>query len=174
MPKPVEVATPSDREITVTRVFDAPRQLIWDCHTVPELMQRWLFGPPGWSMPVCKVDLRVGGRYRYIWRETATGRQFGAFGEHREVKAPERLVTVEIMDGFDGRPMEDEPPIDPALAALNTLTLVERDGGCVLTVNMVFPSKEARDMALKSGMSDGMATGYDRLEDEILAEQRVG
>ena len=173
MPKPVEVTTPSDREITVTRVFDAPRQLIWDCHTKPELVQRWLFGPPGWSMPVCKVDLRVGGRYRYVWRNDETGAQFGSYGEHREIVAPERIVTTEIMDGLDGQPLQDEPPLDPAQAALNTLTLVERDGKTTLSINMVFPSREVRDMALQSGMSDGMAMGYDRLEG-ILDAQKVG
>jgi len=66
MPKPVDVTTPSDREITVVRVFNAPRELIWDCHTKPELVKRWMLGPPGWSMPVCEIDLRVGGAYRYV------------------------------------------------------------------------------------------------------------
>jgi len=173
MPKPVDVTTPSDREITVTRVFDAPRQLIWDCHTTPELVQRWLVGSPGWSMPVCRIDLRVGGRYRYIWRNNESGKEFGSYGEHREIVAPDRLVTTEIMDGLDGQPMQDEPPLDPAQAAINTLTLVERDGRTTLSINMVFPTKEIRDMALQSGMSDGMAMGYDLLEG-ILDEQKVG
>jgi uncharacterized protein YndB with AHSA1/START domain len=164
MPKPVDVSTPSDREITVTRVFEAPRQLVWDCHTKPELMQRWMLGPPGWSMPVCRVDLRVGGRYRYVWRNDETGAQFGSYGEHREIAAPERIVTTEIMDGLNGEPLEDEPPLDDARAAVNTLTLLERNGRTTLSVNMLFPSKEVRDGALQSGMSDGMAMSYDRLE----------
>ena len=160
MPKPVEVATPSDREITVVRVFEAPRELIWDCHTKPDLVKRWMLGPPGWSMPVCEIDLRVGGAYRYVWRNDADGSSFGSKGLHREIAAPERLVTTESMDGFDGE-------------AVNTLTFTEEGGRTIVSTNMLFASKEARDGALQSGMSDGMAMGYDRLE-TILDEQKVG
>ena len=160
MPKPVEVTTPSDREITVVRVFDAPRELIWDCHTKPELVKRWMLGPPGWSMPVCEIDLRVGGKYCYVWKNDADGTSFGSHGVHREIAAPERIVTTESMDGFDGE-------------AVNTMDLVESGGRTTLTINMCFPSKEHRDGALQSGMSDGMALGYDRLE-TILDEQKVG
>lgn len=163
MGKPVEVATPSDREIVVTREFDAPRQLIWDCHTKPELVQRWLLGPPGWSMPVCVVDLRVGGRYRYVWRNDADGSQFGSFGIHQEIAAPERLVTTEQMDGVDGQPIDVENPHMEGEPAINTLTLKESGGRTTLKAAMLFPSKEIRDMALQSGMTDGMAQSYDRL-----------
>ena len=83
MPKPVEVKTPSDREVVVIRTFDASRQLVWDAHTKPELLKRWLLGPPGWSMSHCTVDLRVGGRYRYVWRNDADGAQFGSFEERK-------------------------------------------------------------------------------------------
>jgi uncharacterized protein YndB with AHSA1/START domain len=160
MPKPVEVTTPSDREITVVRVFEAPREFIWDCHTKPELVQRWMLGPPGWSMPVCEIDLRVGGKYRYVWRQDSDGHEFGSHGVHREVVAPERLVTTESMDGFDGE-------------SVNTLELVENGGRTTLTINMCFPSKTHRDGALQSGMSDGMAMGFDRLE-SLLEEQKAG
>ena len=165
MPKPVQVATPSDREVVVTRVFDAPRELIWDCHTKPELVKRWLLGPPGWSMPVCVVDLRVGGRYRYVWRNDADGSQFGSFGVHREIAAPERLVTTELMDGLDGQPMDIENPRMEGEPAINTMTLAESGGRTTLTISMLFPSKEVRDMAVQSGMTDGMAQSYDRLEE---------
>jgi uncharacterized protein YndB with AHSA1/START domain len=160
MPKPVEVTTPSDLEISVTRVFDSPAKLVWDAHTKPELLRRWMLGPPGWSMPVCDVDLRVGGAYAYRWRSDEDGTEFGSAGVHREVVPYERIVTTERMEGFDGE-------------AVNTLTLAEADGRTTVTMNMLFASKEARDGALQSGMSDGMAMGYDRL-DEILAEQTVG
>ncbi len=80
MPKPVDVTTPSDREIAVARVFDAPRELIWDCHTKPELLKRWMLGPLGWSMPVCEIDLRVGGAYRYRWRNDATTSNVSCIG----------------------------------------------------------------------------------------------
>lgn len=167
--RPVTVTLPSDREVTVSRAFDAPAQLVWDAHTVPEMIQRWLFGPPGWSMPECRVDLRVGGRYRYVWRSDDGRMRFGAYGEHLEIEAPRRIVTSEQMDGLDGGPLLDEPPLDRAKAARNTLTLEEKDGRTVLTLNMCFPSKEVRDAAVGSGMTDGMGMGYDRL-DGLLAE----
>ena len=156
MPKPVDVTTPSDCEITVVRAFNAPRDLIWDCHTKPELLKRWMLGPPGWSMPVCEIDLRVGGAYRYRWRNDADGTEFGSSGVHREIVPFERIVTTESMEGFDGE-------------SINTLTFSEAGGRTLVSTNMLFPSKEIRDGAIQSGMSDGMAMGYDRLED-LLAE----
>jgi len=157
MPTTVDVTTPSDREIAVTRSFDAPAQLIFDCHTRPEYVQRWLLGPPDWSMPVCEIDLRAGGRYRYVWRNDAGEGEFGVQGEYREISAPGRLVHTETMDGTEGE-------------ALCTLTLVDQDGRTTLTTNMLFPSREIRDQALESGMTDGMSTSYDRLED-VLGEK---
>lgn len=156
MPKPVDVATPSDLEITVARVFDAPRELVWDCHTKPELLKRWMLGPPGWSMPVCEIDLRVGGAYRYRWRSDADGTEFGSSGVHREIVPFERIVTTESMEGFDGE-------------SINTLTFSEAGGRTRVTTNMLFPSKEVRDGALQSGMADGMGMGFDRLDD-LLTE----
>ena len=164
MPQAVEVSLPSDREVTVTRVFDAPRELIWDCHTKPELIKRWLLGPPGWSMPHCTVDLRVGGRYRYVWRNDESGAEFGSFGEHREIVPHERIVTTERMDGLDGQPLDYENPVETGEPSINTLTLAESGGRTTLTIAMLFPSKEIRDMAVQSGMTDGMAMGYDRLD----------
>lgn len=156
MPQPVDVTTPSAREIQVVRTFDAPARLIWDCHTKPELMKRWMLGPPGWSMAVCEVDLRVGGAYRYRWRNDETGFEFGSTGEHREISPYDRLVTTERMEGCEGE-------------SVNTLTLAESGGKTTLTVRMLFPSELVRDTALKSGMSDGMAASYDRIE-TIAAE----
>ena len=86
-----------DLELVMTRDFDAPRDLLWKCHTDPKLAPRWLLGPPGWTMPVCEIDLRVGGRYRYVWRND-DGREMGMDGVHREIAAPERLVTTETFD----------------------------------------------------------------------------
>ena len=156
MPKPVNVSTPSDREIRVARTFEAPAKLVWDCHTKPELLRRWMLGPPGWSMPVCEIDLRVGGAYRYRWRNDEDGTEFGSTGVHKEVVPFERIVTSERMEGFDGE-------------AINTLVLEESGGRTTVTTTMLFASKEARDGALQSGMSDGMAMGYDRMDD-LLAE----
>ena len=174
MPKPVTVTTPSDREVTVVREVDAPAQLVWDAHTKPELIKRWLVGPDNWTMPYCKVDLRVGGRYRYIWQNTETGGRFGAYGEHLEVVPIERIVTSEVMDGLGmGEVINDEPAWGEGDPAINTLTLSEAGGKTTLRLNMRFPSKEVRDMAVQSGMTDGMAMGYDRL-DEMAAELAAG
>jgi uncharacterized protein YndB with AHSA1/START domain len=154
MPHKIDVTTPGDREIIVTREFDAPRSLIWDCHTKPELVRRWMLGPGGWSMPVCEIDLRVGGHYRYVWRNDADGSEFGFEGDYRELIDPERIVHAER---FDGAPNDGND-------AICTLTLVERDGRTHLKYSMVFPTPEIRDQALQSGMTDGMGAGYDRLE----------
>ena len=154
------VTTPTDREIVMTRVFDAPRRLIWDAHTKPELVKRWMLGPPGWSMPLCEIDLRVGGNYRYVWRHS-DGREMGMGGVYREIVAPSRLVNTER---FDDAWYEGE--------ALDTLTLVEANGKTTLTQTMLLQSKEARDNVLKTGMESGVAVSYDRLE-EILAESAV-
>lgn len=164
MPRPVHVTTPSDREIVVTRAFDAPASLLFACHTKPELVRRWMLGPDGWSMPVCDIDLRVGGEYRHVWRSDDDGSEFGFRGQYREIDAPVRLVHTERWDGTEPGEATD---------ALCTLTLAESDGRTTLTYVMRFPSPELRDQALRSGMTDGMATSYDRLEG-VVAAQPVG
>lgn len=170
MSKPVTVTLPSDREVTVVRVFDAPAHFVWDAHTKPDLIKRWLVGSDGWNMPLCTVDLRVGGRYRYIWQNVETGARFGAYGEHLEIVTLERIVTSEVMDGLGlGEIINDEPAWGAGDPAINTLTLSEADGKTTLCLNMLYPSQEVRDMAVQSGMSDGMAMGYDRL-DAMAAE----
>jgi uncharacterized protein YndB with AHSA1/START domain len=153
----------------VTRSFEAPRQLIWDCHTKPELVQRWLFGPEGWSMPYCVIDLRVGGRYRYVWRQLDNSREFGSYGHYDEVVPVERIVFTEEMDGLDGQPMNIEAPVEGPNPSVNIMTLVESGGRTTMTLTMRFASKEIRDMALQSGMTDGMEVGYRRL-DAMAAE----
>ncbi|HEY9084870.1 MAG TPA: SRPBCC family protein [Candidatus Tyrphobacter sp.] len=147
----LEVTTPSEREIRVTRTFDAPPNLIFECHTKPELVKKWLLGPPGWSMPVCEIDLRPGGRYRYVWRNDDRGAEFGVQGAFREIHAPDRIVNVEMMDGVPGE-------------ALCTTTFIKSGDGTLLTLTMQFESQELRDGALASGMSDGMSMSYDRLD----------
>jgi len=164
MPKPVKVTTPSDCEVEVVRTFDAPAQLIWDCHTRPELVSRWLLGPDGWGMPHCVIDLSVGGRYRYVWRHLTNGRAFGSYGRYREVVAPHHLVFTEEMDGLDGRPMDIDNPVEGPNPSVNTMDLTEVGGRTTLRLNMRFPSSAIRDMALKSGMTDGMGVSFDRLE----------
>jgi uncharacterized protein YndB with AHSA1/START domain len=157
MPASVDITTPSDREIAVTRAFDAPAQLVFDYHTKPELVQKWLLGPPGWTMPVCKIDLRVGGRYQYVWHSESRGVEFGVRGEYREITAPKRIVNVEQMDGREGE-------------ALVSQTFVPNGDRTTLTTVIRLASKEARDEALESGMTDGMSESFDRLQDIIDKE----
>lgn len=142
-----------DREIVVTRAFDAPRQMVFDAYTKPKLVKRWLLGPDGWSMPVCQIDLRTGGRYRYVWRNETDGSEMGMGGVYREVAAPERIVATEKFDEawYPGE-------------AVDTIVLVERDGQTTLTQTILYNSRKTRDAVLKSPMRSGMAASYDRLE----------
>ena len=103
MAKSVEVTIPSDREIKVARVFEAPAKLVFDFHTKAEHVQKWMLGPDGWSMPICEIDLRVGGTYRHVWRSDENGAEFGFRGEYREISAPTRLVHTERMEGAEAR-----------------------------------------------------------------------
>ncbi len=148
----MQLATPTEREIVVTRVFNAPRKLVFDAFTKPELLKRWLLGPDGWTLDVCEVDLRVGGAYRYVWRRP-NGAEMGMGGIHREIVIPERVVATQLFD-------EDWTGGE----AIGTLVLIERDGKTTLTNTLLYSSKEARDAVLKTPMDKGMAAGYDRLE----------
>src|SRR5437588_12693017 len=110
MTKPgnLKLTTRGDREIVITRAFDAPRKRVFDAFTKPELVKQWLLGPPGWSMPVCEIDLRVGGKYRYVWRRDSDGTDMGMGGVYREIVAPERIVATEKFDQswYSGRSEE--------------------------------------------------------------------
>ena len=162
---PLEVTLPSDREVRVVRTFNAPRELVYEAHVTPALLQRWSLGPPGWTMPVCEMDVRPGGAYRWRWKSDADGKEFGFYGTFREVNAPARLVHDEYYDPGDiGGPM---PSNDPAII---TLEFEEARGITTLTVTMLFASKEARDGAVGSGMTDGMEMGYARLDDLFKAK----
>ena len=156
-PDSFKVTTPSDREILITRDFDAPRRLVFDAFTKPELVRRWLLGPSGWVMPVCEIDLKVGGAYRYRWRHEADGREMGMRGEFREVVLPERLVATERFD-------ESWYPGD----ALDTTVFVERGAITKVAITVLYESREARDTARASGMERGMEAGYSRLEELLL------
>jgi uncharacterized protein YndB with AHSA1/START domain len=153
----LQISTPSDREILMTRVFDAPRELVFEAHTRPELVKRWLLGPDGWSMPVCEIDLRVGGAYRWVWRRASDGTEMGIRGVYREIVRPERIVSTEKFDDawYPGE-------------AVNTLVLLERGGRTTLEQSTLYESREARDSVLASGMETGVAASYDRLA-QLLA-----
>lgn len=145
--------TPSDREIVMTRVFDAPRRLVFDAHTNPEHLSQWMLGPEGWTMPVCEIDLNPGGAYRFVWRQS-DGSEMTITGVYREIAPPERLVSTESWGG-------DWPE------TTNTLILSEEDGKTTLTATVSYPSKEARDAALATGMKEGAAQSFDRLADYL-------
>ncbi len=147
----LKVTAHSEREIVMTRVFDAPRSLVFEAYTKPELLKRWMFGPDGWSLAVCEIDLKVGGKYRYVWRH-ADGSEMGMGGVYREIVPPERVVCTELFD-------EDWTGGE----ALGTIVLTEKDGKTTLTQTMRYASKEARDNVLKSGMEQGLGASYDRL-----------
>lgn len=149
------VTTPTEREIVMTRVLDAPRALVFRALTEPALVRRWLLGPPGWSMVVCEIDYRVGGSFRYEWKHD-NGAKLGMRGVYREIVPPEKSVHQESMDGCPGE-------------SLVTGTLDEQDGKTTLTTRVLYPSREARDAALNSGMERGVTASYERLEQVLQA-----
>jgi uncharacterized protein YndB with AHSA1/START domain len=157
------VSLPSDREVVVTRTFQAPRALVYQAYTTPALVQRWLLGPPGWTMPVCEMDVRVGGTFRWVWRATEGGAEFGFHGEYLEVQAPTRLRNTEVYDPGDVGDMAESG------RATVTVTFDETDGVTLLTTRIDYDSKEARDAAVSTGMTDGMEMSY-KLLDELLSE----
>jgi uncharacterized protein YndB with AHSA1/START domain len=152
----LKVTTPSDREITMTRMFDAPRRLVWAAYTKPELMKRWGGGPPGHNLVVCEIDLRVGGRWRWVI-EAPDGSKMGLGGRYIEIVPEERLVST---DEFDQPWYEGE--------GISTISLTEHDGKTTLTLNARYASKEVRDFVLKTPMAEGVGAGYDRLA-EVLS-----
>jgi uncharacterized protein YndB with AHSA1/START domain len=154
----LKLTTQGDREIVMTRALDAPRRLVFDAFTKPELVKQWLLGPPGWSMPICEIDLRVGGVYRYVWRRDGDGSEMGMGGVYREIVAPERLVATEKFDQawYPGE-------------AVGTTVLVEQDGKTTITQTVLYQSREARDAVLKSGMERGVAASYDRLAELVAS-----
>jgi uncharacterized protein YndB with AHSA1/START domain len=153
----LKVTAVGDRQIVMTRGFDAPRELVFAAYTRPELLKRWLGVRGGWSMAVCEVDLRVGGAYRWVWRGP-DGAEMGMGGVYREIVPNERIVCTEKFDQawYPGE-------------AVGTVELAEQGGKTTLTVTIVYESKEARDAVLKSPMEQGVAASYDRLA-EIFRE----
>ena len=153
----LQLTTPSDREIAMIREFDAPRELVFEAYTTPDLLKRWLGVHNNWVLAVCEIDLRVGGKYRYVW-EGPNRMSMGMGGTFTEVKAPDRLVATEKFDDawYPGE-------------AVSTLTLVEKNGKTTLTLTILYQSAAARDAVLQSPMEQGVAVGFDTLAD-VLAE----
>jgi uncharacterized protein YndB with AHSA1/START domain len=159
-----QATLPSDHEVKVTRQFAAPRALVYEAYTTPSLVQRWLLGPPGWTMPVCEMDVRVGGKFRWRWRSDRDGKEFGFYGEYREVSPPHRIVNTSFFD-------PGEVGGDMGNGAVTTVELTEENGVTTLVTLMNYGSKEARDAAVSTGMTDGMEQSYQRL-DRVLTEHR--
>jgi len=153
----LQVTTPSDREIVLKRDFNAPRRLVFDAFSKPELLKRW-FGPRGWSLVVCEVDLRVGGGFRFVLRGP-DGRDLGMRGVYREIAAPDRSVHMESFDDYPGESQV-------------TAIFVEKDGKTTMTATVLYPSKEVRDIVIQTGMEHGAAESYDKLA-ELLASTKT-
>ena len=160
-----QVTLPSDREVKVTRSFKAARPLVYRAFTEPALVQRWLLGPPGWSMPVCEMDVRVGGRYRWRWRSDKDASEFGFAGTFREVEPPSRLVHTEF---YDPGTVGDAHPQGEALVSV---AFTEESGGISTVTTLIdFGSKEARGAAVARGMTDGMEPSS-QLLDELVSDR---
>ena len=145
-----KVTLPSDLEIDLSRVFDAPRRLVFEAFTKPEHVKRWWGCMDGYFLPVCEIDLRPGGAWRFVMRGP-DGKEYRFHGVYLEITAPERIVHTEIFDEYP--------------ESLVTVTFVERDGKTTLTSKSSYPSKEVRDFVLKTGMEKGAAMSWDLLED---------
>lgn len=143
---------PTDREIVMQRVFDAPRDLVFEAWTSCEHLPHWL-GPSAWNMTHCEIDLRPEGAWRYEWTGPE-GEELGLSGVYREIDQPELLVSTEVMDGIPGE-------------ALNSMRLTEEAGRTSMTVTTVYPAKEARDGVVESGMQDGVIESFERLDEYL-------
>ncbi|MCB9184931.1 MAG: SRPBCC domain-containing protein [Flavobacteriales bacterium] len=156
----VKVKAKGDREFVITRRFQAPRELVFDAMTKPALIKKWLNGPPGWSMTACKVDLRVGGKFRYVWKNQS-GQGMALGGVYKEIKRPERLVNTELFDDpwYEGD-------------ALSTTVLTEKNGVTLMTITARYESKKVRDGILASPMEGGLEFSYQQLEELVTAQEK--
>lgn len=149
---PLTIETDNDLQLVISREFNAPRELLYRCHTEADLVRRWLLGPPGWTMTVCEIDARVGGKYRYVWREES-GTEMGMGGVFRELVRPERIVNTQLFDqDWTGG------------ETVGTMTFTEKDGRTRMHQVILYSSKEARDGALQTGMTEGMQMAYQKLD----------
>jgi uncharacterized protein YndB with AHSA1/START domain len=154
--KTLQVTTPSDREVVFTRAFDAPRELVFEAWTNPEHVRHW-WGLRESTMLLCEAEVRPGGSWRYV-TTAEDGAEVPFTGVYQEVAPPERLVYTEM---YDVEPFNSGDP------AVNTVTFTPEEGGTLVTVTTVYPSKEVRDFALSSGMEAGAAESYDRLAEHL-------
>ena len=153
-------STPTDREVEFTRVVAAPRRLVWKAWTDPVHVRQWMLGPEGWTMPVCEIDLRAGGAWHFVWRKS-DGTEMSMTGAYREVAPPERLVSTESWG-------PDWPE------TVNTMVLTETASGTTITLTIAYPTGQARDAALATGMKEGMDPSYDRLDNLLKTLTAAG
>ena len=149
------ITTPSDREVAIARTFAGPRDLVYEVWTSTEHVPHWMLGPDGWTMPVCEIDLRPGGSWRHVWRK-ADGEEMEMTGDYREVEPPGRLVGTERWGA-------DWPE------TVNTTEFVEEAGRTTVTMTILYPSQEARDAAMATGMEEGADQSFARLDERLRA-----
>ena len=153
----MQLSLPSDREIAMTRVFNAPKKLVYEAFTKPELLTQWLGVHNGWRMTVCEIDLRVGGKWHFVNKHPGGEAEF--YGEYREISRPDRIVFTEIFADF------------PDSVSVVTSVLTEENGKTRMTATVRYPSKEVRDIVIGTGMATGAGISYDRLEDLLATLQ---
>lgn len=162
MIRALQVTTPSDLEIVMTREFDAPRRLVWEAMTDPKWIRRWIYAPEGWTMTVCEGGQNVGDSFRWVWTGPDGQPAMAIWGVNREVVPHERVVHTENME-VGGVALGE---------LLATIELTEKNDQTLLRMTLLFPCKEARDGAIASGMERGVSAGYERLDDILANESR--
>lgn len=159
--KGLQVSTPTDTTIVLTRAFNAPRRLVWEAMLTPDKMRRWTLLPPGWTMTVCECDARVGGILRLVSKSEGADPAMTLLGVFTEVVPHERAIHTEVMLLGGGQPIGSQ---------VETHEFTEKGGVTAMRITQVYPSKEARDGVIGSGMDEGMEAGYERL-DALLAQR---
>jgi uncharacterized protein YndB with AHSA1/START domain len=151
------ITTPGDREVVITREFDAPADLVFDALTKPDLLRRW-YGPTGWTLIVCDIDLKVGGAWHFVVQRP-DGKRFGQLGVYQKIERPELIVNTETWDDWD------------AGETLVTTSLLERDSKTTFRSSILFPSQEVRDIVVKGGLEHGSKESYEKLDKLLTSLQ---
>ena len=154
-PKGLQISTPTDSTIVLTRIFNAPRRLVWEATFTPDRMRRWMLPPPGWTMTVCECDARVGGALTVAWKSDEADPAMTLHGVFTEVVEQERIVHTETMVLGSGETIGK---------LVETHEFAEKDNVTTMRITQAYDSKEARDGAIASGMDQGMEACYERLE----------
>lgn len=154
---PLQLKTEGDRFVVVTRRFNATPERVYQAHVDPKIVQQWMLGPDGWTMPICEMEQRPGGKIHYRWEKDGEG--FDLTGEVVELDPPHRIVHIERMH------LPDPTPDNHVVT-----TFEPCDGGTLMTMRMTLPDQVTREMMLSTGMEHGMEMSYTRLEREVLAQ----